>query len=185
MPYKKFRDIPQFTHWANYAVDISWAYLPTYYKQAVEEYHLDPNPDFQRGYVWTPEQKVRYVEYILRGGATGRDIQTNNPDWNSSTVIGKSYVLVDGKQRLEAVLGFLNDEFTVFGGSKFSEFEDSLRMTGPSFKWHVNDLATRAEVLQWYLDLNNGGTVHTSDELDRVRGLLANEPPAKKGKAKR
>jgi hypothetical protein len=30
--------------------------------------------------------------------------------------------------------------------------------------------------LQWYLDLNDGGVVHTKEELDKVRGLLTLEP---------
>ncbi len=43
------------------------------------------------------------------------------------------------------------------------------------FVFCVNDLQTRAEVLQWYLDLNEGGVVHTSEELNRVRAMLAKE----------
>jgi hypothetical protein len=33
------------------------------------------------------------------------------------------------------------------------------------FVFAVNDLPTRAAVLQWYLDLNTGGVVHTSHEI--------------------
>ena len=69
-----YRDIPQMVHGANYAVDIGWEYLPCYYAHAVVEYQLDVNPNFQRHYVWTPEQKVRYVEYILRGGPQSEDV---------------------------------------------------------------------------------------------------------------
>jgi hypothetical protein len=39
----------------------------------------------------------------------------------------------------------------------------------------VNELKTRREVLQWYLDLNAGGVVHTTKEIERVRELLAKE----------
>jgi hypothetical protein len=39
----------------------------------------------------------------------------------------------------------------------------------------VNDLKTREEVLQWYLDLNSGGVVHTEEELNRVREMLEKE----------
>ena len=44
---------------------------------------------------------------------------------------------------------------------------------GQGFRWHVNDLSTYSEVLQWYLDLNSGGTVHTEEELNRVQQLLS------------
>jgi hypothetical protein len=171
----RYQDISQFTREAPYAVDVSWSYLEEHYRSAVEE-KLDIDPDFQRGYVWTPEQKVRYVEFILRGGRTGRDLYTNNPSWQK---IGRpaagynDYVLVDGKQRLQAVLGFLHNEIAVFGGHYRRDFTDKLRITGPSFRWHVNNLKTRAEVLQWYLDLNTGGTVHSDDEIEKVKHLLA------------
>lgn len=49
-------------------------------------------------------------------------------------------------------------------------------------RFHINDLATRAECLQWYLDLNTGGTVHSATELDMVAELMrggAHEVPNK------
>jgi hypothetical protein len=168
----RFRDIPQYTRWATYAVDVSWSYLKRHVQMHVEEYGLNLDPDFQRGYVWTPEQKVRYVEFVLQGGAGGRDIQTNHPNWNGSLMTG-DYVLVDGKQRLNAVLGFLDNDFPIFGGNYLRDYEDAPHILTARFRWHVNDLATRTEVLQWYLDLNAGGTVHTAAELDKVRGMIS------------
>lgn len=174
----RFEDIPQFTRSAGYAVDVSWSYLAHWHTSQVNDGKLDTNPDFQRGYVWTPLQKTRYIEFMLRGGQTGKDIYTNDPSWqrlSSKGMTYNEYVLVDGKQRLEAVLGFLHNEVPVFNGYFHRDFTDKLHLTGPSFRWHVNDLKTRAEVLQWYIDLNTGGTVHTDEEIDRVQALLAAE----------
>ena len=174
-----FRDIPRFTRSASYSVDVSWRYLHHQYTSAIVEDRLDINPDFQRMYVWTPKQKSRYVEFILRGGMTGRDLYFNCPGWRSGR-IGHNYpdgwyVLVDGKQRLDTVLGFMNNEVPVFDGLYYRDFSDHPDMTA-SFKWHVNDLATYEEVLQWYLDLNIGGTVHSDDEISRVKALLQSKP---------
>jgi len=36
----------------------------------------------------------------------------------------------------------------------------------------VNNLKTRKEVLQWYIEFNSGGTVHTDAEIQRVKKLL-------------
>lgn len=165
----KFSDVTQYTRSAGYMVNVTLDHLVGHYVRYVTEYGLDVNPDFQRGNVWTERQKVRYVEHMLRGGQTGRDIYLNCRDWNRLTET-KSCVLVDGKQRLDALLGFLNDEFQVFG-SYFSEFGGTPRFTNGMLNWHVNDLATREEELQWYLDLNGGGTVHTDEDLDKVRDL--------------
>ncbi len=38
--------------------------------------------------------------------------------------------------------------------------------------FQVNDLLTREEVLQWYIDLNTGGTDHTDEEINRVKEML-------------
>jgi hypothetical protein len=171
-----YRDIPQMVHVANYALDIGWEYLPCYYAQAVVEDQLDVNPNFQRHYVWTAEQKVRYVEYILRGGPSGKAIYTNCPGWRFGHV-GPDYsdgwyVLVDGKQRLDAVLGYLNNEFPIFGGSYHKDYGDHIRQVYASFRWHINDLASYKEVLQWYIDLNSCGTIHSDDEINRVKALM-------------
>lgn len=165
----KFEDIPQFTRSAGYAADIPWSDL----LRSLDRYlaqGLDIDPDFQRAHVWDDAKRSRYVEYVLRGGASGYDIYTNCPGWSAGDQ-RSDFVLVDGKQRLEAACKFLRNELRVFG-HLFDEYTDRLPLAGARFRWHVNDLATRQEVLQWYLDLNAGGVVHTPAELDRVRRLL-------------
>jgi hypothetical protein len=173
----RFRDIPSFTRSANYRINVGWSEIDGMLDgfradSRVNGLSFDLDPDFQRGHVWTEGKQVRYVEFILRGGASSRDIRFNCPGWQGEgSYPGGRFVLVDGKQRLEAVRRFLRGEIRVFG-CLFTDFTDRLPLqTG--FVVHVNNLTTDAEVLQWYLDLNDGGVVHTQDELDRVRGLLA------------
>jgi hypothetical protein len=132
---------------------------------------LDLNPDFQRGHVWTREQQIAYVEFKLRGGRGSNTILFNCKGWMHS--FEGPYVLVDGKQRITAVLAFLHDEIPAFG-HLYSEFTGKLRMTGADFVIQVNDLKTRAEVLQWYIELNAGGTPHTQEEIEKVKQLLIN-----------
>ena len=36
----------------------------------------------------------------------------------------------------------------------------------------MNDLKTEKEVLQWYIDMNAGGTSHSKEEIDRVKKML-------------
>lgn len=36
----------------------------------------------------------------------------------------------------------------------------------------INSLMTKYKVLQWYIEMNSGGTVHSEHELNRVRDLL-------------
>lgn len=166
----KFRDIPQLTQFSGYAVHVGWDFLPAHVIRAVEDGGLNVDPDFQRGHVWTLEQKVRYVEYVLKGGQYGRDLWFNCPDWHMGG--REDYVLVDGKQRLSAALGFLNNEFPIFEGNYRRDFEDKPNMLTTNFVWHVNQLKTRDDVLVWYCDLNRGGTPHTDEEIAKVHGLM-------------
>lgn len=130
-------------------------------------------PDFQRGHVWTEKQQWAYVEFLLRGGNSGRDLYFNCPSWHNQVPEGayNEYVCVDGLQRITANRRFINGEIKAFG-SYFSEYTDSLRLTQNTVRVHINDLKTRRDVLQWYLEMNAGGTPHTNKELQRVRALL-------------
>lgn len=165
-----FHGIPQFTRESGYAVDVSWEYLEHHIEHQSRDGGIDLNPDFQRGHVWDLNKKIGYVEFCLRGGTSARNVYFNCPGFQRGH--RGDYVLVDGKQRLSAVLDFLHDKVPVFGNNLFSHFSGKLSLTGPSFRWNVNDLKTRVEVLQWYLDLNTGGVVHTSEEIERVRAML-------------
>jgi len=81
-------------------------------------------------------------------------------------------VCVDGLQRLTAILKMLHGEIKVFG-IYLNEFEDyTVMMRGLNILINVNDLKTKKEVLQWYLDFNQGGTVHSNEELTRVKKML-------------
>jgi hypothetical protein len=169
----RFKDIPQFTRSANYEVNISWDYLEDWLNHLDESYGLELEPDFQRSHVWDDDKRIKYVEFILRGGKSSKNLYFNCKGWMSNATPGR-VVLVDGLQRLTAVRKFINNEIKAFG-HHYKEYTDSLRVVLHSFTVFVNDLETRKEVLQWYLDLNSGGVVHTEEELEKVRELLKNE----------
>ena len=166
----RYRDIPQFTRDGSYAVDQPLDQLE-HTLSRYEEIGLDLNADFQRGHVWVSPQQIKYVEFLLRGGQSSRLLYFNCVGWMDD--YKGPFVLVDGKQRLTAVLRFLRNEIPVFGHLR-SEFEGHFPSL-VSLRFNINTLKTRAEVLQWYLDLNEGGVVHSQFELDRVRELLAAE----------
>lgn len=167
----RFRDIKPFVDDSHYRVDVPWGYLEQSLKGFKEDFGLDLDPDFQRPHVWTKEQQIAYVEYKLQQGPSGNDVYLNSLGF--SNCVDKDMVLVDGKQRIEAVKRFLNNEIKVFG-SYYKEYEDKLSFMY-HFTFHINTLKTRAEILKWYLLFNAGGTPHTEEELNRVRLLLQKE----------
>ena len=166
MLYTKFQDIPPFTRTPTYYVNQSWKYMPEWISDQDE---LELDPDFQRAHVWTQDQQIKYVEFRLRGGSSGRDLYFNHPGWMGNFT-GR-FVLVDGKQRLQAALKFMNNEIPAFG-TLYKDYIDKIRLSTVDFIVHVNDLKTDKEVLQWYIDLNAGGTPHTESEISKVKDMI-------------
>lgn len=167
----KFSDIPQFTRMGSWECNFSFQSLIREIDRMEKEEGLVLNPDFQRGHVWSEEQQTKYIEFILKGGKTARVIYLNNPQWHFEVKSGyKGFVCVDGLQRITAIRRFVNNEIKAFG-YYLKEYEDSMR-NKIDMRLHINDLQTKKEVLQWYLDFNDGGTPHTEEEINRVKSLL-------------
>lgn len=181
-PITRFSDIPQFTKVGSYEVDIPLDYLEKSLKGYAEAYGLDLNPDFQRGHVWTEKQQIAWLEFFFRGGMTSRVIYFNSPAWSNTKSperdLDDTILCVDGLQRLTALRRFLNNEIPIFG-TYFKDFEDNSLATRYYIKFNINCLQTRKEVLQWYLDMNSGGTPHSTEEIERVKSLLDAERNSK------
>lgn len=169
----RFADIPRFTREGSYAVDYPIDSLVKWIEDEQAEVGLQLNPDFQRGHVWTEDQQIAYMEFFLRGGKTGRTIYFNCPSWHRSVPKGDydEYVCVDGLQRVTAIMRFIHNEIRVFG-SLYSEYTDSPRIVHDTIRVNINDLKSKREVLQWYIDMNSGGTPHTNDEIERVKRIM-------------
>lgn len=169
----KFKDIPQLTSVGSYQINVPLTYIIKNINEWIndEYYNLQLNPDFQRGHVWTEEQQTTYIEYLLKGGKSARTIYFNMPSWRGKqTTDYNDFVCVDGLQRLTAVIKFMNNELKVFG-NYYNEFEDELPFN-IDLLFNVNNLKTKKEVLQWYIEFNSGGTPHSNEEIERVKNML-------------
>jgi uncharacterized protein with ParB-like and HNH nuclease domain len=171
-----FQDILQLDY-GNNSYTVFFSSLERQLLEYKKECNLDLNPEFQRGYVWTETQKEKYVEFLLRGGKSARDIYFNFPHYTKGTndrevdPILNRMVIVDGKQRLSAILGFMRNEVKAFGYF-YKDFDGVIRHSKNYLTFNINELTTRKDILNWYLDFNSGGTVHTEEELDKVRRLI-------------
>lgn len=165
----KFQDIPQFPR-AHYEVTVDWSGLEHHLDRYIQNYDLNLDPDFQRAHVWTRDQQVKYIEYVLQGGEVGRVITFNCPNWMSAKDTIGPMELVDGKQRLEAVRAFMRNEFPVFCDIYCRDIGNVEYHV--DFLFRICALTTREEILKFYLNINAGGTPHTKEELGKVRKLL-------------
>lgn len=176
----KERDIPKLIPVSDYAIDVHLYTLISTLDSYKERYKLDMNPDFQRDIVWTQEQQITFMEFLLQGGKAN-PIYFNHYDWsdrhdNSEQL--NCMILVDGKQRLNSLIRFLNNEFAVFKNlDKENEgyFAKDFDALSPTVRFVINDLKTKKQVLQWYLQINKGNIAHTPEEIDKVERLLKKE----------
>ena len=168
--YSHFQDIPQLLE-GNYRIDVPIDHIVPTLERWQRFHKLELEPEFQRVHVWSEAQRSAFAEHVLRGGKN-TIIRFNCPGWRSNRKSQPSDMMtvVDGKQRLSAILGFLDDKVPAFG-NLCSEFEGEFPMTA-QVQFLVNDLLTEAEVLQWYLEINEGNVAHTAEELERVRVML-------------
>lgn len=138
-------------------------------QKEVNDYNLQLNPDFQRCHVWTEEQQIAYVEFFLKGGKSGRDFYFNLND--------DEYVCVDGLQRTTALMRFVNNEIKVFG-QYFDEFDfdkflvEYQARAEFAINIYLNNLSSKKEILEWYVDMNSGGTPHSKEEIERVQKMI-------------
>ena len=168
----KFADIPQYTQGGYYRTDVSLEDVGRHIQRYINEYGLDVQPDFQRAHVWGDDKRIAYVEHLLKGGVGSNEFKFNHPGWMGDWK--GSFELVDGLQRLTAIQMFLSNSLPVFKQYTYNDFDDILGFH-VAMSFRVNDLKTRREVLQWYLEINTGGVVHTLEEIAHVERLLAEE----------
>lgn len=182
MKYNKFNEIPMFIGTGNYVVNVEIHRLKGYLERLSEDFKVNLTPDFQRERVWTIEQKQQYIEYLLQGGTTGRDLYFNCPFFEEDKNVNNlkkldldrlEVVCVDGLQRITAILGFFNNEFKVFG--QFAkDFEGKPSNQQSKLNIHINGLLTKKELLEWYIQLNTTGKPHTEEEINKVKEMLLN-----------
>lgn len=164
----------------------AWAadYMLGYLEQALADFEKDwggcnLTPDFQRGHVWTREQQERFVEALLRDAlpVSALLIQFNCPHWQNYNYDGelpREVQCVDGLQRLTAIRKFLAGEIRAFGlsANALSGTRFDVRRSLYRLRFAMHTFQTKAELLQYYLDVNDGGTPHTEEELERVRAMM-------------
>lgn len=129
---------------------------------------LNLAPDFQRGFVWTNKQKSELIESILMGIPLPLIYVKENEKG--------VYVIVDGKQRLNTLFGFINNEFALErlsilkdrNGLRFSELTplEQNKIEDCSLTLHVIKAPTSDRVTFDLFDrVNRGGTRLNNQEM--------------------
>lgn len=134
------------------------------------------NNSVQRGYVWDTERKSLLIHSMVEGYPIPAFYAAKNTD---------GYDMLDGKQRSEAIKGFINNEYKLselpeitldngetidITGLTFSELSEDLqdRIKDYSLTIYYFDGITEDEITEMFYRLNNGKPL-TAIELTRVK----------------
>ncbi len=90
------------------------------------------DPEYQRnGGVWTPEKKQLLIDSILNNYDIPK-IYFHQFGREEKNRLGKSFAIIDGKQRLETIWGFIDGNFCLSSDFEYQDSPDS-RLAGLSY----------------------------------------------------
>jgi hypothetical protein len=127
-------------------------------------------PDYQRDYIWSPEDKVALIESIFDNIDIGKFVINN---LNSYEPGRANYEIIDGQQRLRALLDFNESKFQ-FRGKYFYElcwwdrhhFKDYRISVAETTKLPYKDQ------LKLFIKLNTSGKVMDIAHIEKVKQML-------------
>lgn len=140
------------------------------------EGEYDFEPEYQRGLVWTKEQKQAFIKALMIGKVEIQPIFIRNPkkrEWGLE--------VLDGKQRLTAILEYVRGEFEVEGfyykdlNSSDIRIFNYTPMVYTEIKYYDNKVGLTAmpteQKIELFLQVNGYGQ-HVSDEhLEKIKNM--------------
>lgn len=138
--------------------------------------NYDFNPVYQRDLVWTTEQKEAFIKAILVGNAEVRPTFITAP--HSHRTSSQQFEVLDGKQRLSAIISFVRNEFSV-DGYYFSDLNsaDLSRFYRTPFiyttvKYYSDkgwDMMTIQQKVELLLQINEYGQKVSDEHLEKIK----------------
>lgn len=91
--------------------------------------NIDLNPKFQRRNAWTDEKRSKLIESIIMGYPVPEIVLAENPEKK------RSYIVIDGKQRLLTISGFIdNEKYKYWDKSVLKKLNVKRSLNGTSYK---------------------------------------------------
>lgn len=133
---------------------------------------VNMNPDYQRGYVWNLEDKQLLIDSIFNNIEIGKFafIHLDDENW---TKTGKGYEILDGKQRLSAIVEFYENRFPYNGVyyNELSKKDRNVFLNRMVAQGEVRE-ADRKAILKYFIMLNRTGKVMDKKHLEKVEKML-------------
>ena len=134
---------------------------------------LIDNTDYQRGYVWTNEDKYGYLETVFEDRDLGKFVFVQDGTYKEYRI-----EVLDGKQRLNTLLGFVTSQFQ-YNGYYYHQLSNQDRRLFNSRRVQSATIdrnnVSREDLLKLFLEVNTAGVPQTNEHLNYVRNLLKEE----------
>lgn len=131
---------------------------------------IDLNPPYQRGNVWSLEDKVSLIDSIMNDIEIGRIVLMRR-EWSDERKY--MYELIDGKQRLTTLIEFYEDRFE-YKGLKFSQMHPSDQNHFENKQMAVIEAPelNEQEILEYFIRVNTSGRPVNPEHLDKVKNMI-------------
>lgn len=144
---------------------------------------VDMNPSYQRELVWDEADKVRLIDSIFNQVDIGKFVFRKLPFESD----GPGYEIVDGKQRLNALMDFMCDKFA-YKGKTWSELSRADRnyIEGYSVSYaQLSETYTDKQIMDLFVRLNTGGKPMDPKHLEKVAKMAEDTPVVRASSPKR
>jgi hypothetical protein len=133
-------------------------------------YHFgtDMDPDYQREYCWELEDKVALIDSIFRNIDIGKFVFVHN-DYSDEYL----YEILDGKQRLRAILDFYENRFA-YKGKYFNDLSKIDQHWFTDYCVSVAEVlrSDKKEILNYFVMLNTTGKPIDTKHIDKVKNMI-------------
>jgi hypothetical protein len=151
-----------------------------------DPYVIDSNGEkqyYQRGLVWTVEQKQLLIESIYNDIEIGKFLLRHN-HWSrmekeeSETGTMHSYDCVDGKQRLNTLFGFVHNEYPDSHGNYWDDLSGNAQRRFFNYSnlslGVLSESAADEDVIDNFLTLNFTGVPMSQNHIEYIKSIKMN-----------
>lgn len=133
---------------------------------------VDFNPDYQRELVWEDKDRELLLDSLFMGADIGRFVfRVKNDD--EVSLDGPYYEIVDGKQRMMALLDFYADRYP-YKGAFYSDLSAKDRRTFKNASVSIAEARnlSKKDTLRLFIMLNRGGRPISEEVVRRAKKML-------------